>query len=110
MESGLDRHTWEGTFWSDGNFYTWSETLVTQTCTDVSMAKEQNSLNGCILLNTNYTSIGLPYWGSIPGSGRSPAVGNGNPIQYSCLENPMDRGAWWVTVCGVAKSQICLTD
>ena len=80
MESGLDRHTWEGTFWSDGNFYTWSETLVTQTCTDVSMAKEQNSLNGCILLNTNYTSIGLPYWGSIPGSGRSHRGGQGNPL------------------------------
>ena len=33
-------------------------------------------------------------WGSIPGSGRSPGEGNGNPLQYSCLENPMDRGAW----------------
>ena len=36
--------------------------------------------------------------GSIPGSGRSPEVGNGNPLQYSCLENPMDRGAWRATV------------
>ena len=35
---------------------------------------------------------------SIPGSGRSPGVGNGNPLQYSCLGNPMDRGAWWATV------------
>ena len=43
--------------------------------------------------------------GSIPGSGRSPGEGNGNPLQYSCLENPMDRGAWWATVHGVAKSQ-----
>ena len=42
---------------------------------------------------------------SIPGSGRSPGEGNGNPLQYSCLENSMDRGAWWVTVPGVAKSQ-----
>ena len=42
--------------------------------------------------------------GSIPGSGRSPGKGNGNPLQYSCLENPMDRGAWWATVHGVAKS------
>ena len=41
---------------------------------------------------------------SIPGSGRSPGEGHGNPLQYSCLENPMDRGAWWVTVHGVAKS------
>ena len=38
--------------------------------------------------------------GSIPGLGRSPGEGNGNPLQYSCLENPMDRGAWWATVQG----------
>ena len=42
--------------------------------------------------------------GSIPGSVRSPGEGNGNPLQYSCLENPMDGGAWWATVHGVAKS------
>ena len=41
---------------------------------------------------------------SIPGSRRSPGEGNGNPLQYSCLGNPMDRGAWWATVYGVAKS------
>ena len=41
---------------------------------------------------------------SIPGSGRSPGEGNGNPLQYSCLENPMDREAWWAIVRGVAKS------
>ena len=43
--------------------------------------------------------------GSIPGSGRSPEGGNGNPPQYSCLENPMDREAWWATVHKIAKSQ-----
>ena len=42
--------------------------------------------------------------GSIPGSGRSSGEGNDNPFQYSCLENPMDGGAWWATVHGVAKS------
>ena len=42
--------------------------------------------------------------GSIPGSGRSPGGRDGNPLQSSCLENPMDRGAWWATVRGVAKS------
>ena len=42
---------------------------------------------------------------SISGLGRSPGGGHGNPLQYSCLENPMDRGAWWATVHGVAKSQ-----
>ena len=41
--------------------------------------------------------------GSIPGLGRSPGEGNGNPLQYSCLESPMDRGAWQATVLGVAK-------
>ena len=43
--------------------------------------------------------------GSIPGSGRPPGEGNGNPLQYSCLENSMDRGTWQATVHGVAKSQ-----
>ena len=42
--------------------------------------------------------------GSIPGLGRFPGEGHGNPLEYSCLENPMDRGAWWVTVHRVAKS------
>ena len=41
--------------------------------------------------------------GSIPGLGRSPEEGNGNPLQYSCLRNPIDRGAWWATVHGVGK-------
>ena len=42
--------------------------------------------------------------GSIPGSGRSPGEGIGNPLQYSCLENPMDRGAWWATIHRIAQS------
>ena len=46
--------------------------------------------------------------GSVPGLGRSPVGGHGNPLQYYCLENPMDRGSWLVTVCKVAKSQIRL--
>ena len=44
--------------------------------------------------------------GSIPGSGRSPGEGNGHPLLYSCLENPMDRGAWWATVYRVAESNV----
>ena len=48
--------------------------------------------------------------GSIPGSGRSPGEGNGNPLQYSCLENPMDGGAWWATVHGITKSRTWLSD
>ena len=46
--------------------------------------------------------------GSIPGSGRSPGGGHVNPLQYSCLENLMDRGAWWAIVHGVTKSWIQL--
>ena len=46
----------------------------------------------------------------IPGSGRSPGEWNGNPLQYSCLENSMNRGAWWATVQGVTKSQTPLSD
>ena len=46
----------------------------------------------------------------IPGSGRSPREGNGNPLQYSCLENSLDRGAWWATVHGVTKNGTRLRD
>ena len=52
----------------------------------------------------NAGSVGL-----IPGSGRPPGEGNGNPLQYSCLENPMEREAWWATVYGAAKSQTQLS-
>ena len=50
------------------------------------------------------------YAGSIPGLGRSPGEGNGNPLQYSCLESIMDRGAWWATVHEVAKSRTRLSN
>jgi len=69
------------------------------------------------LLNTKKS--GLPRWlsgkkstcqsgdpGLIPGLGRSPEEGNGNLLWYSCLENPMDRGAWWATVHAVAESDM----
>ena len=48
--------------------------------------------------------------GLIPGLGRSPGGRNGNPLKYSCLENPMDRGAWWATVHRVAKSRTLLSN
>ena len=48
--------------------------------------------------------------GLIPGSGRYPGEGNGTPLQYSCLGNPMDRGAWWATVHGVTNSWTRLSD
>ena len=69
--------------------------------------------SGCVLLlvvaslvaqtiKESACNVGDP--GSIPGSGRFPGEGNGNPLQYSCLENTMGRGAWWATVHGVTKS------
>ena len=48
--------------------------------------------------------------GSVPGSGRPPRGGRGNPLQYSCLESPMGRGVWWAAVHGVAKPRTCLRD
>ena len=48
--------------------------------------------------------------GSVPGSGRSPGEGNGNPLQYSCLENSMGRESWQATVHGVTKNWTCLSD
>ena len=53
--------------------------------------------------NPPVNAEGIRDIGSIPGSGRSPRDGNGNPLQYSCLDNPRDRGAWRATVCRVAK-------
>ena len=53
-------------------------------------------------------SVGDP--ASVPQLGRSPGVGNGNPLQYSCLENPIDRGAWQAAVYGVVKSHTQLSD
>ena len=76
-----------------------------------------------------YLRIGTNYWvgfpggsdskesacsagglGLIPGSGRSPGEGNGNPLQYSCLGNPVDWAVWWATVCGIKKSQTQLSN
>ena len=55
------------------------------------------------ILKVSTCNAGDP--GLIPGLRRSPGAGNGNPLPYSCLENPMDRGAWWAAVRGVAKSR-----
>ena len=57
-----------------------------------------------------YVSANAGAAGSIPGSGVSPGGGNGNPLQYYCPENPMDRGAWCATVPAVAKSQTLLSN
>ena len=64
---------------------------------------------GEVVKNMPANAGGTGNGGSVPGSGRYPGEGNGNPLQYSCLENPMDRGAWWATVHGVSKSQTRLS-
>ena len=60
-------------------------------------------LGGSVVKNLPAVAGGVRDMGSIPGSGSSPRKGNGNPLQYSCLEDPMDRGAWWATVHGVTR-------
>ena len=64
---------------------------------------------GAVVKNMPANAGGTGNMGSVPGLGKSPGEGNGNPLQYSCLENPMDREAWWATVHGVSKSQIRLS-
>ena len=86
----------------------------------IMMPRHAHFFNFYFILEYGWFS-GLPPWlsskestckvedvGSIPGLERSPGGGRGNPLQYSCLENPMDRGAWWATVHGVTKSRTCL--
>ena len=60
--------------------------------------------DGSVVKNPRVNTGDAGDTGSIPGSRRSPGEGNGNPLQYSCLENPMDREDWWAAVHGVAKS------
>ena len=63
------------------------------------------SLASLVAQTVNASACNAGDLGLIPGSGRSPGEGNGNPLQYSCLENSMDGGAWWATVHGVQKSR-----
>ena len=66
----------------------------------------QEHWSGLLVVNNPLANAGeVRDTGSIPGSGTSPGEGNGNPFQYSCQENPMDRGALWATVLGITKSQ-----
>ena len=74
----------------------------------VSRVKKRASQLMLVVKNTPANSGDIRDMGSIPGMGRSPGGGYGNPLQYSCLENPMDREAWWATFHGVTKSQIGL--
>ena len=64
------------------------------------------STGGSVVKNLPANAGEVGDLGSIPGSGKFPAGGHGNPFQYSCLENPMDRGAWGATVHGVSESEV----
>ena len=66
--------------------------------------KHQVFTGGSVVKNLPANAEDARDVGSLPQSGRSPGIGNSNPLQYSCLDNPMDRGAWWAAVHGVAKS------
>ena len=63
-----------------------------------------NTPQGALVIkNLPASAVDIRDTGSVPGSGRSPGEGKDNPLQHSCLENPMDRGAWWATVHGAQK-------
>ena len=68
-------------------------------------AIQQNNSVALVIKNLPAKAGDVRDAGSIPGLGRSPGEGNGNPLQHSCLENPMDRAAWWTIVHRVPKSQ-----
>ena len=81
-------------------------------CIDHGIAKSQTQLSDFHFWassgssNGNESACNAGDLGLIPGSGRYPGEGNGNPLQYSCLENPMDGGAWWAAVHGVTESDM----
>ena len=94
-----------------------------QTCLPACLVLWSNTEQGCFLhliwrqqfCPLNFSELGFPGGnagdlGSIPRLGRSSGEGNGHPLQYSCLGNPMNRGAWWATVHGVTKSQTQLSN
>ena len=77
------------------------ESEVTQSCPTLGDPKD----SACPMQEIRERDVS-----SILGWGKPPGVGNSNPFQYSCLENPMDRGTWWATVHGATKSQTQLSD
>ena len=84
--------------------------LVAQTVKSLSAMRETWGGEEAVGLSGKESACSAGDAGSIPGSGRSPGEGNGNPLQYSCLENPMDKEAWWAAVHGVTKSWTQLGD
>ena len=113
LENPMDGGAWQATYhgvtksrtrlsdWSDlsilkTSLHIWGQVMCTKSFPSGSDGKESACYVGDL--------------GSIPGWGRSPGDGNGNPLQYSCLENSLDKGVWWSVVHGVTKSWTQLTD
>ena len=105
-----------GTVWKGRNIWHWKTSppdwkvfnmLLGKIRRQLLIAPERMKQMG---LRRNNAYLWMCLAGSIPRSGRSPGEGNGNPLQYSCLENSMDGGAWWARVHGVVKSQTRLSD
>ena len=112
-ENPMDRWTWWGTVHGVVNSQTWlSNWALTHTHTHTHTFNNPSQRLWASLVTQMGKECacngGDP--GSIPGFGRSPGEGNGNPLQYSCLENSMDRGAWQDAVHGVTKSWTWLSD
>ena len=97
QENPMDRRAWQATGYRVAKSQTQWKQLTTAS----------NSMSGS---NGKESACNAGHLGLIPGSGRYPGEDHGNPLQYSCLENPMDGGAWWTTVYGVAKSRTQLSD
>ena len=92
--------------------YPWKITAITIICKTIGEIKcfSRDYLKGFLGgSNSKESACDIEDPGSIAGSGRPPGEGNGNPLQYSCPENPMDRGAWWATVHGAARSWTSLS-
>ena len=96
------------TFWNVYRFIGGCKERCIQFSLYISILYTMEGFPGGSEVKVSACNVGDP--GSIPGSGRSPGEGNGNPLQYSCLEYPMDGGAWQATVHGVAKSRTRLSD
>ena len=95
----------------EGSSGAWGQGREGRSCRKGQFASPMKSGNAfaSLVSDGKESTCSAGHLGLIPGSGRSPGEGNGNPLQYSCLENPMDRGAW-ATVHAVAKSQMWLSD
>ena len=100
LENPMDRRTWQATVRGVAK----SQIRLKQHSLHAEKAHSASQV-ALVIKNLSANAGDIRDLGSIPGLGRSPGEGQHNPLQYPCLENPRDRGAWWATVHGIAKSQ-----